>query len=241
MSLLTETQKEEKTEGQPITRRKLFTDWATLIVGPEKKVFKMHRGLLCSVSPYFKTALEGDFKEAQEQKIELTEDDCEAMEYFQFWLYTQSILDKEETVSDIEWRILMELYVFGETRLITTLQNQVLDLIIRKVAKGKNLPEHKIMYDIFEKTCPGSSLRNYIVEASARIGNLAVWKWDFVDGEEIAQRDFLKELVVEMYKERTNKGERDFWMNRCSYHIHAEGEPRCSEYTPNPDNVLQKN
>ncbi|MCJ1389249.1 hypothetical protein MMC18_002105 [Xylographa bjoerkii] len=200
----------------------------------------MHKGLLCSVSPYFKAALEGAYKEAQEQTIELIEDNAETMEYFQLWLYTQSILDKDDTVSSIEWHILMELYVLGELRLISDLQNQAMDFMIRKAAKTNALPEHKVMYDIFERTCPGSPLRKFIVEASARTSDLPNWKWDFVEGGETAQRDFLKDLVVEIYSDRARKQERNFWKIRCSYHIHREGEPRCPENTPNPDTVLSR-
>ncbi|MCJ1379094.1 hypothetical protein MMC17_002194 [Xylographa soralifera] len=240
MSLLPDT-KEETTMDQPIKRRKLFTDVATLVVGPEKQVFKMHKELLCSVSPYFKAALEGDFKEAQEQKIELAEDDPETIEYFQLWLYMQSILDKEETVSSINWGALIKLYLLGETRLITTLQNQVIDLMIRKMYDGKKLLGHKLKYEVFDKTSPGSPLRKLIAEVSAQIGVLPEWKWSFVDGGEVAQRDFLKDLVLEMYRDRATRQEQDFWKIRCSYHIHAEGEARCSEDTPNPDTVLPRN
>ena len=201
----------------------------------------MHKGLLCSVSPYFRAALESDFKEAQEQVIELTEDDSQTMEYFQFWLYTQSILDKEETVSNISWHFLIELYVLGEIRLIATLQNQVIDLMIRKTIKDNQVPTLKTMYDIFDKTCPGSPLRKLIVDCSARLCNLPTWQWDFIDGTERAQRDFLKDLVVEVYNDRAKKQERDIWKIRCTYHTHAEGEARCSENIPCPDKVLLKN
>ena len=201
----------------------------------------MHKGLLCSVSPYFKAALEGDFKEAQEKVIELTEDDSKTMEYFQFWLYAQSILDKEETVSSIEWDLLVELYVLGEARMIATLQNQVIDLMIRKATKENALPNNETMYDIFGKTCPGSPLRKFIVECSARLCVIPDWTWDFVDGAEKAQRDFLKDLVLEMYIDRAKKQEQDFWKIRCSYHTHAEGDARCSKDTPNPEKVLLRN
>ncbi|MCJ1404985.1 hypothetical protein MMC11_008211, partial [Xylographa trunciseda] len=213
----------------------LLNDWATLIVGPEKKTFKMHEGLLCSISPFFKAALEGDFKEAQEHTIELIDDDPEIMEYFQLWLYTQSILDHEETVSDIEWGVLLELYVLREIRLISTLQNQVIDLMIRKLAKANELPGLDMMCGSFARTFPKSSLRKFLIEASARVGTLDEWSWDFTEGNEVAQRDYLNDLVLELYNDRENKQRRDFWKIRCTYHTHAEGEPRCSENTPNPD------
>ncbi|MCJ1435527.1 hypothetical protein MMC27_004901 [Xylographa pallens] len=239
MSLLLQTEKEEKMEDPPNSSNlRLFNDWATLVVGPEKKVFKMHKGLLCSVSPYFKAALKGDFKEAQEQVIELTEYDSQTMEYFQFWLYTQSILDKEETVSNIGWHVLVELYILGEVRLIAILQNQVIDLVIRKAIKDNNFPPSRTIYDIFDKTCPESPLRKFIVYASARNGCLDEWEWAFTDEGAIAQRDFLKDLVVEMYSDRKAKQERDFWKIRCDYHVHTEREARCSEDTPNPDKLL---
>ncbi|MCJ1283878.1 hypothetical protein MMC26_003209 [Xylographa opegraphella] len=243
MALLLDTNKEEKTKEPQLGRRnnlKLFNDWVTLVVGPEKKIFKMHMGLLCSVSPYFKAALEGDFKEAQEQVIELTEDDSEIIEYFQFWLYTQSILDEDETMSHIEWEILVGLYVLGDSRLIVTLQNHVMDLLLRNITYDRELPEFETIYGIYEKTCPASLLRRFIVEASARHADLDTWEWNFVDGVETAQRDFLKDLVLEVDKDHDKRQERDLWKIRCSYHIHTEGEARCSEDTPNPYKVRPK-
>ena len=213
---------------------RLLDSPVTLLVGPEKTVFTMHKGLLCAVSSYFKAALEGDFKEAQEQTIELSEDDPQAMKYFQLWLYTQEILDEGENVSSMDWRLLIGLYLLGEVRMIHKLQNEVIDLIIRKNPQETGFPL-QVMYEIYDKTCPMSPLRRIVVDMSARLGDLDEWSWDFADGGERAQRDFLKDLVLALYKDRGKRQVRNVWKVRCDYHVHAEGEPRCSEDVRNPD------
>lgn len=56
----------------------------------------MHKNLLCAVSDYFIAALEGNFKEAAEQKVELLDEDPEVIERFQLWLYTRDVLEEGE-------------------------------------------------------------------------------------------------------------------------------------------------
>ena len=62
-----------------------------MIVGPDRKVFSLHKRLLCENSEYFKAALEGSFKEATTQSIELLDDKVEIFKVFQHWLYTGTL------------------------------------------------------------------------------------------------------------------------------------------------------
>lgn len=59
----------------------------TIFVGPDREEFKLSKELLCHVSPFFKAAFEGDFKEGQEQTMELLDDDVEAFGYVVTYLY----------------------------------------------------------------------------------------------------------------------------------------------------------
>jgi hypothetical protein len=49
----------------------------------------LHRGLLCSHSPYFSHAFEGDFLESEEKTIHLPDVTASTLRIFQCWLYGQ--------------------------------------------------------------------------------------------------------------------------------------------------------
>ena len=46
--------------------RDMYDTIVKITVGPEKALFHVHKGLICSTGAYFKAALEGEFKEASE-------------------------------------------------------------------------------------------------------------------------------------------------------------------------------
>jgi hypothetical protein len=54
-----------------------------------KQTFMLHRGLLCSHSPYFSNAFEGDFGESEDKTIHLPDVTASTMRVFQCWLYGQ--------------------------------------------------------------------------------------------------------------------------------------------------------
>lgn len=62
----------------------------TVLVGPEKDCFAIHKTLVCDQSSFFKAALTGNFKEA-DGTIALPEQDAAAFKYFVHWLYTDSL------------------------------------------------------------------------------------------------------------------------------------------------------
>lgn len=66
----------------------------TIYMGPEdtKKKYILSKNLLCSVSPFFKTAFEESYKEGQEHIWNLDEDKAEDLELLIQWLYTDTIV-----------------------------------------------------------------------------------------------------------------------------------------------------
>jgi hypothetical protein len=130
----------------------------------------MHKETLCKNSPYFKAALEGNFKEARKRVIEMPEDNVEVFQVFRTWLYTggfQLVEDScNHTWKTLSWEILVGLYIFGECRLIRELLNPVMDLLIKKPEAPIEVPVHLAPY-IYENTCDISRLRQWIRNATA--------------------------------------------------------------------------
>ena len=57
----------------------------------EMKTFFVHHGLLTQNSSFFTTALKSPWKEAQEQIVELPEDDTDVFELYLQWLYQHKL------------------------------------------------------------------------------------------------------------------------------------------------------
>ncbi|OBT89993.1 hypothetical protein VE02_01615 [Pseudogymnoascus sp. 03VT05] len=67
------------------------SDIVTVYVGPREKRYSVHKALLTSQSEYFEKALNGKFKEADEQIIRLPEDSPDAFDVLIGWLYQNQI------------------------------------------------------------------------------------------------------------------------------------------------------
>ena len=187
----------------------------------------MHKGLLCAVSGYSEAALQGGFKEAEEQRIELPEEDPETIEHFQLWLYTKSILDTNESAQHTKYPILVDLYVFAESHLIPKLQNITIDTIIQKINIESNVPRISAMY---KNTIDGSPLRRLITHFTARNGILNKWSWDIGNEEKLcSSKEYLRDVILALYEGKEKPQEQDCWKIRCDYHVHSEGDPPCSK------------
>lgn len=192
-------------------------------VGKDAKDFGLHKGLLCNSSQYFRAAFEGSFKEAEEQVLLLPEDDVEVFQLFQFWLYYRKLLDTGESVADLSRSLLIGLYLFAETRCISQLQDLTIDALIRKIDVGKKIPTGAIPR-IYENTTETSPLRRFIVDISARIGDLRDGIWFNRETEIRYSETFLIDLVRALYDEKLKRSPQDFSKFRCNYHVHTKAE-----------------
>lgn len=65
----------------------LYDSLVTVLVGPEKHRFDVHRALVCASSDFFQAALNGGFKE-QGGEINLPDQETKTFKFFVHWLYT---------------------------------------------------------------------------------------------------------------------------------------------------------
>lgn len=93
------------------------SDIFTILVGPEQKCFRAHAAFLAQ-SPIFEISCYGNFKESQEQRIELPDDDPDVAEAIIQYCYSGNILDfgtaDEEEGSAKAANQLAELYIAAE-------------------------------------------------------------------------------------------------------------------------------
>jgi hypothetical protein len=75
-------------------------------VGPEKKRFIVHQDLLTYHSEFFRAALTGKFKEAEEKTVPLPEDSEVIFEFFVHWLYHKEFPTTDNASTELleQWR-----------------------------------------------------------------------------------------------------------------------------------------
>ncbi|KAJ8111674.1 hypothetical protein OPT61_g5789 [Boeremia exigua] len=116
-------------------------EFITILVGPQKKRFVVHKSVLIHHSSYFRAALTGNFKEASDMVVELKEE-CEiTFEIFVHWLYYRALPNKyldDQSVADLfcgdagypDNQMIVKLYVAGDQYDVAGLRRDALDLII---------------------------------------------------------------------------------------------------------------
>ena len=184
----------------------------------------MHKELLCNIAPYFDAALKGSFQEAQEQTIEMPDEDAEVFEYFQLWAYTDCVVTETETEKDVTPMLLIKLYVFAEARCIPRLQNAALDvLIVRMTTK---IPVGHLKF-VYANTAENSSLRRLFVDqmASTRVLHDGVFVGEL--NRSCYPVEFLFDLLIAQSKKlggvRLNGAY--FLQNRFDYHAKVLTSP----------------
>lgn len=111
--------------------------------------------LLLECSPYFVKALEGGFKEAQDNKLSFPGYTLWVVENSAFWL------DFGRFGSNADAYCLVELWLFADQHMIPRLQRQILPELWRKLKDHDPLPLDVIV-NVYAKTAPGCELRHLL-------------------------------------------------------------------------------
>ncbi|KAM0797441.1 hypothetical protein BDR22DRAFT_440417 [Usnea florida] len=205
--------------------RESFSAVVQVKVGHEK-TFIVYRDILCRSAPYFKAALEGGFKESQDQVLELPDDDPTAFSHFQLWLYTGNILESHKSAKDIDWRVLISIYLFGDVRGIPGLQNEAIDVLIDKLEAMNKIPVNQIPR-IYKNTLDGSPLRKLVVDLFTHEKiPLTDDYWFHEERKPKYPQQFLIDLAKSLYEDRARYKTKDteFKAVRSNYHIHNDGK-----------------
>ncbi len=70
-----------------VSHRLIQGPTSSIFVGPQRQEFVVHKALLCHLSPYFRGALNSNFIEAQNNAVELKDEDPECFQYIAAWMY----------------------------------------------------------------------------------------------------------------------------------------------------------
>lgn len=150
--------------------RATIGDMATVLVGPSAKRYDLHKSVLRSVGGFFKAALNdtGRFREAVTNTITLDDEDTSVFDRFAVYVYMRDFRFDGEAEKAISWKTLINLYTFGERRLLPKMQNKVIQLFAAKIDWDPDvIVPTKILHYLYKNTMDGSPLRSMAVDAYA--------------------------------------------------------------------------
>ncbi|KAF2217938.1 hypothetical protein CERZMDRAFT_80577 [Cercospora zeae-maydis SCOH1-5] len=135
-----------------------------VIVGPAQKCFHVHESLIRKYSPYFKTALDGTWREGKRGVVEMVEDDEQAFNIYMNWLYRKKIhLDMPDITNrteelDAAWIRLFSTYALGDKLLDSYFKDALTDATVFCVARF-GLPPVEALHFLYDMTPPESPMR----------------------------------------------------------------------------------
>lgn len=165
-------------QKQPQLTRFRDAKIVTIIVGEDKKEWKMPMSLLCFHSGYFQSALKGGFAEAKAKRVKLLDEKPATFEVVVNWLYTH---DVGVRVQDDSWEEhcatigkLLDTWILAEYLQMPRLQNTIIRLMSDQITKMPNIP-----YKKFNRVCQivGRDTPLY-----TWMGECAVWVESMYDG-----------------------------------------------------------
>lgn len=145
--------------------------------------FYIHEALLRSKSVFFDAALKKCWREGEEGRVLLPEDEATTFGIYQSFLYTQKLpirqahehINLGESENQPEYLELAKLYVFGEKIQDASFKNAVIVAFTKRMweieAKRNRLyPMTKVVDIIYKGTMPGSCARKLMVDVHIMSG-----------------------------------------------------------------------
>lgn len=123
-------------------------------------------------SGYFDAALNGRFKEGNENIVRLTSEDTQVFELFVNYIHTRHFYESTLAPSQLlSFEILARMWVFGDAHDVPLLQNAVVDIWKIKAsdnrvtqAEAKIFPGEDTIDYVFENTMPGATLQELLID-----------------------------------------------------------------------------
>jgi hypothetical protein len=187
----------------------------------------VHKDLLCQKSPYFSAAANDCWKEGQEGRVPLSDDDPAAFALYVQWLYRGRIFSARD-MSDTggnqeEIDLLVEAFVLGEKLQDRDFKDAIIDSLIHAVDTPDEqdtrwYPRSTTIDRAYRGTPESSPLRKLLVNMLFFHGHA-----DWLDGA--TNTDFLRDLAKEFLQDRgdfvTRTDRTRSQLAGCSYHSHG--------------------
>jgi hypothetical protein len=158
--------------------------------GSASQEFAVHEAVLRKDSPFFRKALEKNWREGETRRVELPHDDSEVVAAYVDWLYFGKVASKPLAppalpLDDGEYHFLARLYSFGDKVQADTFCDSALDAMVAKtddVADDgtRTFPSHSAVMALYNGTPSDSPARRFVVDMYLDFG---AEKWIPEDSE----------------------------------------------------------
>jgi hypothetical protein len=230
-------------KGIQLTADALGHETVTIKVGPEEKIFTVHKKLLCGRSDFFLKAFSNGFAEAQTGVISFPEDTEEAFDKFVTWLYTGNFtLPNCPTTEVLEGEFeafigqhLIPTFILADKLCANEFMNKAMDSFAN-FHKERGLSVFpKIVHDIFQQLGGQSKLSQYTagnfafyVDAASRYESLKPHIQTYIDVCK-TNPEFFQAVFEWQYNYGGKMGCRKFHtltkqLGRCFFHVHGKEE-----------------
>ncbi|KAI7081684.1 hypothetical protein KC356_g8962 [Hortaea werneckii] len=201
----------------------------TLTVGEKGTEYKVHEAFLCENSAFFASASKAEWKEDEEHRVPLPDDDPSVVDMYVNWLYTGKIFCRhsQDERRTSEYKLLISGYEFGEKVQDDGFRNAVVDSLIHAAATPNKAgqcwyPGLSMVDKAYKATPEGSPLRRLITTFYLNCGNDNWLRGDM-------NREFLTDLTKCLLRDKKASGQKSPTLpniSSCQYHHHSKGE-RC--------------
>jgi len=201
----------------------------TIKVGANKVEFNAPKNSLCAASPFFRSAFTHDWAEKQQGMLHLAEDKPQTFSILLQWILSGSIVLRNEptaaTKRKDEWFSLLDLYVLADRLGMTSLKNDVMDIVNVDDADHNFIPNGAFCKEIFVRTPDGSKFVEWALD-----------RWVYFAAGFYFRADAIEKcvpffaIVMRRFKDfggHPIRKARRLRQEKCFYHEHDAETPIC--------------
>ncbi|KAK5710624.1 hypothetical protein LTR17_018799 [Elasticomyces elasticus] len=212
-------------------QRSDFAEQVTVVVGPERECFIVHKHLICRSSAFFKAATSLEWQNNNKKSIELPDDDPKIFGAYLLSLYTTTITPQAKEAADL-WDELAMLYVLADKLRDLKTANLILEQIMTISDQHKRIAGNKTITKIYANTTDGSPLRRLVVDYQLHEPTVMPPSSALHDLPKHYLQDFLTAYLrvktgAELMTSVKDLGHQQLTkvMPKCRYHQHDETHP----------------
>jgi hypothetical protein len=214
-----------------------------LFVGPNRILFRVHEKLLHDKAPGLAAMFRGSWKEAKMKSAELGDDDPKAFDDYVSWIYLGKLQKEIKECGSIDQETplirVIELYGLASKYCSIALMDEIMNAIIAKYDKMRDIPCTLDMHLAYEVTATNSPLRLYMARCMAYASS--VDPGNQLDREyrrEIASDN--PELAMDTFENLVHHVPASSYP-LCDYHSHGNNECPGWPYPPLFGNIPNHN
>ncbi|KAJ4378440.1 hypothetical protein N0V86_006143 [Didymella sp. IMI 355093] len=217
------------------------SQFVTVLVGPEKKPFVVHRDLLIYHSDFFRAALTSNFEEAKNKNVTLPDDEPTIFEFFVHWLYHKELPTTDNAPTELlkDWETddcadslkvdnIIYLYVLGDKRGVANLKLATLAGLFQELSlyrENSFLPNPSIIGYAYENLPVEHPLLRYLVDAHCYHVRSDYWlRTDVLPYPLIFLMNLMSRYA--QFIQRELSAWDDHELDLCDYHDHKDKDEK---------------